>query len=181
MGQGIDKVILNVGCGLDKLPNAVNVDLYGDPDVRHDLNVIPWPFEDNSFHHVQAFHVLEHLTNWWGAFEECSRVLKPNGTMEVRVPHAGCALSVGYRDHVNVINMYSFHGIDGYNQGCNAWAVETKNTVPMKLLDGQVILFPKFNWMRFMPKWVVKFCIEHLYNFAWEQRLYFQSTKTIGG
>jgi SAM-dependent methyltransferase len=179
MEQGFEKVILNVGCGLNMLPDAINIDLYGEPDVRWDLNIKPWPFEDNRFHHIQAFHVFEHLTNWWGAFEECSRVLKPNGTMEVRVPHCSSSLSLGYRDHVNVINMYSFHGIDGYAQGTNAWAVSTKETVPMRLIDGMVMFYPKYNWMRFMPKFIKKFCIEHLCNFAWEQRMSFQSTKKI--
>ena len=31
------------------------------PDVVHDLNEIPLPFEDNSFDEIHAYEVLEHL------------------------------------------------------------------------------------------------------------------------
>ena len=181
MGQGFEKAILNVGCGLNMLPGAVNIDLYGDPDVRHDLNVIPWPFEDNKFVHIQAYHVFEHLTNWWGAFEECARVLVPYGTMELRMPHESSSTALCYRDHINVFGSQSFHGIDGFMAGTNAWAKDVKETVSLKLIDTALVPYKKYNWIaRFFPK-TLNFMAYHMRNFIWEQRYYFQSTKTIGG
>ena len=181
MGQGFEKAILNVGCGLNMLPGAVNIDLYGEPDIRWDLNVTPWPFEDNSFHHIQAFHILEHLTNWWGAFEECARVLAPYGTLELRMPHESSTTAQCYRDHLNVFSLASFHGIENFGYGNNAWAKEFTNTVPLAFIDSKLVPFKKYQWMiRFCPQ-VLNFCAAHFRNFIWEQRYYFKSSKTIGG
>jgi len=54
---------LNLGCGNFKLEDWINVDrseIYK-PDVLHDLEVIPWPFESNSADNIALSHVLEHL------------------------------------------------------------------------------------------------------------------------
>ncbi len=31
------------------------------PDVLHDLNLVPWPFADNQFSEVHGYEILEHL------------------------------------------------------------------------------------------------------------------------
>jgi SAM-dependent methyltransferase len=80
---------LNLGCGADYLPGYVNIDFHGhvETDVRHDLNTFPYPFEDASFDHVLASHVLEHLDRPFLVMKELHRLLKPGGTLIVRVPH----------------------------------------------------------------------------------------------
>ena len=45
---------LNLGCGQNKMPGYVNVDKYGAPDVRHDLESFPWPWPDGAFDEVFA-------------------------------------------------------------------------------------------------------------------------------
>jgi len=65
-------------------------DIYGKKvkvDVVHDLNVYPWPFNDNEFDHVQAWAIIEHLDFPIKAMSEIKRILKPGGTALVRVPH----------------------------------------------------------------------------------------------
>ena len=181
MGEGPQKVVLNLGCGINKLPQALNVDAYGEPDVKWDLNQTPWPFEDNRFVHIQAYHVFEHLRNWWGAFEECSRVLAPYGTMELRMPHESSQTALCYRDHLNVFSPISFHGIEGSGCGNNAWAKEVKNSLPIKMIDTKLVPFNSYQWMMRWCPWLLSFCATHLRNFIWEQRYYFQSTKPIGG
>ena len=52
---------LNLGCGMNRLDGYVNVDRYGEPDLRHDLEVVPWPWPDDSVSEVLLKHVLEHL------------------------------------------------------------------------------------------------------------------------
>lgn len=80
---------LNLGCGEHKKGGYVNIDwqVLAKPDVVHDLNVFPYPFPDNSFDLVEAFHVLEHLDKPFLIMKELHRILKPGGTLHIKVPH----------------------------------------------------------------------------------------------
>lgn len=80
---------LNLGCGADKKQGYVNLDWQSltNPDVVHDLNNLPYPFPDNSFELVEAFHVLEHLDKPFLVMKEMHRILKPGGALHIKVPH----------------------------------------------------------------------------------------------
>ena len=82
-------MILNLGCGNTGISGAVNHDRFRfapHVDVAHDLNVVPWPWEDNSFQTIVAIDVLEHLDDFIQFFNECWRILQPGGEIHVRVP-----------------------------------------------------------------------------------------------
>jgi SAM-dependent methyltransferase len=80
---------LNVGCGNDRRPGWVNVDL---PDF--DAGSRPWPWPDDHFFRVYAGCLLPHLAPSTGAEEdplhvaitEAYRVLAPGGVFEVTAP-----------------------------------------------------------------------------------------------
>lgn len=80
---------LNLGCGEFKKEGYVNVDLYSvsEPDVRHDLNEIPYPFTDDEFELIEADHVLEHLNNPFSVMKELHRISKNGALIIIRVPH----------------------------------------------------------------------------------------------
>ncbi len=80
---------LNLGCGEHHKEGYVNVDWQPltKPDVAHNLNVIPYPFEECSFQHIEAFHVLEHLDRPFEIMREMHRILEPDGTLHIKVPH----------------------------------------------------------------------------------------------
>lgn len=80
---------LNLGCAGFKKEGYVNVDWQGivEPDVEHNLNVYPYPFKDNEFDLVEAFHIIEHLDRPFDVMKEIHRILKPGGTLIVKVPH----------------------------------------------------------------------------------------------
>jgi len=81
---------LNLGCGNVILPGAVNHDIRRhrpEIDVVHDLNVLPWPWADESFDLIVAQAVLEHLQiTLIESMDECWRLLRPEGTLDLRVP-----------------------------------------------------------------------------------------------
>lgn len=66
----------------------VNVDWRFEAGYRnlivHDLNVFPYPFEDDEFEKVFASHVLEHLDNPQKALYEMLRIAR---IVEIYVPH----------------------------------------------------------------------------------------------
>jgi len=54
---------LNLGCGANKVVGCINVDMYGNPDIKHNLDEYPYPFENDSVDEIYAFHLLEHLSS----------------------------------------------------------------------------------------------------------------------
>lgn len=82
---------LNIGCGANKFPGFINVDKFGEPDVRHDLEICPWPWADDTFEEVVAVHVLEHLGQdpevFIGVIKELYRVCRNGAKIQIVVPH----------------------------------------------------------------------------------------------
>lgn len=85
-------MILDLGCGTAKEPGAVGVDNVELPgvDVKHDLLDFPYPFADGCAKEVYLKHVLEHfeLPDIQRILREAYRILAPEGTVHVRLPHA---------------------------------------------------------------------------------------------
>lgn len=79
---------LNLGCGEDLKKGFINLDyFYKGADVRHDLNVFPYPFKNEYFDYILASHVLEHLEKPIKVIDECFRILKFNGVLDIYVPY----------------------------------------------------------------------------------------------
>lgn len=58
-------------------------------DAVWDLNQTPWPWKDEQFETVIAKAVFEHLDiDLLTAVDECWRILKPGGTIYIKVPNA---------------------------------------------------------------------------------------------
>ena len=84
---------INLGSGSKILKGYVNVDKfqYYNPDVVHDLEKFPYPFEDNSIDEILLSHVLEHIGQNPDVFnniiKELYRICKNNSIVDIRVPH----------------------------------------------------------------------------------------------
>lgn len=82
-------IVLDLGCGPDKVPGATGVDSHSFPgvDVVWNLEKTPYPFADGSVDHIFFRHSLEHLENAQGALREALRLLKNGGRLTVITPH----------------------------------------------------------------------------------------------
>jgi hypothetical protein len=82
---------LNLGCGQHLKPGYVNVDKYGHPDIYHDLETFPWPWEENTVDEIILNHVLEHLGESRAVYleiiQEIYRICTPGAIVHVAVPH----------------------------------------------------------------------------------------------
>lgn len=174
MGANARPILLNLGCGKNRLPGHVNVDLYGTPDMVWDLEVFPYPWADNSVDGIEMWHVLEHLGDWWTAFTECARVLKPGGYLNIRVPDESSPTALTYRDHKHVFSLRSFHGVQGALVGSNSWAETVVDSVPLELETYVQVPHKEYNWMARWCPWLLRFCAKHLRGFIWEQRFGFR-------
>jgi SAM-dependent methyltransferase len=80
---------LDLGCGTNKRPGAVGVDNNpaAAPDVLHDLESFPYPFDDSSFDEILIDNVLEHLSDVVRTVEEIHRIGRPGALVEIYVPY----------------------------------------------------------------------------------------------
>lgn len=93
--------ILDLGCGQKKVPGSVGVDFMRNPsvDLVHDLDVVPYPFESDSFDAIYMNHCIEHLSDPKKTLEECMRIARPNAAIYITLPHFTNAASFGDVTH----------------------------------------------------------------------------------
>ena len=121
--------ILNLGAGNKIIKGAVNHDRTAhrpEIDVAHDLNELPWPFEDNSFDQIAALAVFEHLDHdLVSSLNECWRILRPGGTVTVKLPYWNSDNS--YRDptHRWFFSLGAFDQFDPDTERGRAYAFYT--------------------------------------------------------
>ncbi len=181
--SGIAPKVLNLGCGFKQWIGATNVDAFDicKPDIVWNINDTPWPWaHEGEYDAIMAHHVFEHLDDWWAVFKECARVLKPGGTLEIKVPDESSGTALSYRDHHHVFTVYSFHGVvDGgglvaARHGTNAWAAGEVGSVPLKAVSFAQVPHQSYWWMAKCFPWLMAFCARHMRNFIWEQIFTFE-------
>ena len=84
-----------------------------DPHVVHDLNMFPYPFDDNMFDEIHAYEVLEHCGTqgdfrfFFNQFEEIHRILKPGGYFIASCPTWDGPWAWSDPGHTRVISEHS--------------------------------------------------------------------------
>ena len=68
-------------------------------DIITDLDISPYPFEDNSIDRIYTCHTLEHIKDWIRFVGECHRILKPYCELEIRVPYGHTQLNNPHHLH----------------------------------------------------------------------------------
>jgi SAM-dependent methyltransferase len=93
--------ILDVGCGSAKVAGAVGLDISPDTqaDIVHDLDVFPYPIEDNQFDEILAQDVIEHVREPIRVIEELHRVARSGARIQLRTPHFSSVLAYGDPTH----------------------------------------------------------------------------------
>ena len=151
-----DLLKLNLGCGADVRDDWLNYDaalaLEGQDGIIHwkagqpltlpDRRCLP----DESVERIDAIHLIEHIPHsddeqlWFGFWEECWRVLAPDGVLHVEVPWGNNPWVWGDPGHHRAINLECFVWLSaedvmkaaarersimsGYRPKCNfGWAV----------------------------------------------------------
>lgn len=103
--------------------NLTRLDIDPDckPDVLHDLNVLPLPFEDNTFNEIHAVDILEHTGqqgDWrffFAQFSEFWRILKPGGYFVGACPKWDSPWAWSDPGHSRI---FSFHTLIFLDQSC---------------------------------------------------------------
>lgn len=119
--------MLDIGCGLQKIPGAVGIDINpaSQADVFHNLNQFPYPFEDNQFERIYGTDVLEHLDDVIRTMEEIHRIGRPGGQVFLRVPHFSSTHAFGDPTHKHFFNTES---LDYFCGGFSKYSYDTSAT-----------------------------------------------------
>lgn len=94
----------------NKFEDTVTIDIFGTPDIIHNLNDRPLPFYDNTFDEIHAYEVLEHIgiqgdfKSFFEEFTEYHRILKPDGMLLATVPKWDNMWAWGDPGHTRIIN-----------------------------------------------------------------------------
>jgi len=99
---------LDLACGTNKQAGFIGVDIGGDADIIHDLNIYPWPFEDNSVDEILCSHYVEHVEELMKFFNECYRIMKPEAKMMIFAPYYSSVRAMQDPTHKNFISEMSF-------------------------------------------------------------------------
>jgi SAM-dependent methyltransferase len=104
-------VILDLGCGLQKLPGSIGVDIVALPgvDLVHDLSRIPYPFPESWADEVRLSHVLEHMSDPLPILEETWRIARPGALVRIRTPHYSGVFAWKDPTHRRAFSSESFH------------------------------------------------------------------------
>ena len=112
-------MILNVGSGKDRsIGGAVTLDVNPStsPDIVHDLNKFPWPFDDDTFEAIHCMDVIEHMEDVVKTMEEMHRISRVGARVYIATPHFSCANSYTDPTHRHHLGFFSFDYFTGENQ-----------------------------------------------------------------
>lgn len=123
---------IDLGGGLNCPSGYVGIDKRGG-HVRGDLEA-PLPFLDDSIDEVRAHHVLEHIINLIPLMNECRRVLKPGGLMEIEVPKFPSFTCFVDPTHVRAFADGTFDyftpRLAYFNYGIEPWTIVSRRSSP---------------------------------------------------
>lgn len=111
---------LHLGCGNIVLEGWINQDLVKLKGVDSvcDLQLFPWPYEENSFDELQAHHVLEHLPDTVKTIEEMHRICRDGAVVNIRVPFWNSPDMISDPTHRVFFNERSFDYFDPEKDYC---------------------------------------------------------------
>jgi len=115
---------LNLGCGIDKREGYINLDncenVY--PDVLHDLDLFPWPFQEGMFEEIVAADIFEHVLYPIKFMNECWRILELSGKLLIRTSYFDSEQSFCDPTHRRFLTINSFDFFDTRTElGARYW------------------------------------------------------------
>ena len=110
-GKKRDKKILSSNDNYE-YENPTTLDINPDvkPDIIHDMEIIPLPFDDYEFEEIHAYSILEHIGQqgdyrfFFNQFTDFWRILKPDGKFYAIVPSYDSVWAWGDPSHKRMIN-----------------------------------------------------------------------------
>lgn len=107
-----EEKILNLGCGNDIYgTDRLDFKETDSTTLVHDLEK-PLPFLSNTFDEIRAWRILEHIKNVGNFVDECYRVLKLNGKLDMITDNAGYIIFHVKSEHNAYLNHKEYKKAD---------------------------------------------------------------------
>lgn len=168
-------MILELGAGRTRSRDGVvTVDRAAStsPDVVHDLDVVPWPFDTSSFDVIRCYDVVEHIGDLLRFMGEVHRVGARGARVEITTPHYSSANSWTDPTHRQHLGCRSFdyftagHALSFYSGARFAIRerrIRFRNTLRGRVLEQIANRHPEFyeehlTWM--LPAFHLWFVLE---------------------
>ncbi len=107
---------LDIGCGENKQPEFVGMDRRKLPgvDIKHDLEVFPYPLPDACCIAIVGSHIVEHIKPWLmlDFMNELWRIMKVGGQLAFVHPYGVNDLYVQDPTHCNPCNVATWQYFD---------------------------------------------------------------------
>lgn len=149
--------VLDLGCGNKKREGAIGIDFNSRTaaDVFHDLNVFPYPLEDESFDEIYLDNTLEHLDDVIRVMEEVHRICKPGGIVKVIVPYFRSIWACIDPTHKHFFTVDSFAYFDPTHSICIRYAYSLVRFRVEKIVFNETLInrWTKKIVLRFANKW----------------------------
>ncbi len=123
---------LDIGCGANKQPHFVGMDIQPLPgvDIVHDWNIHPWPLPNECAIMAMASHVIEHVPKviidggktrlpFIEFMDEVWRILKPDAEFAIACPHGSSQGFLQDPTHCNPLNEATFAYFDPLEPNTN--------------------------------------------------------------
>jgi ubiquinone/menaquinone biosynthesis C-methylase UbiE len=108
--QEFGKVVIDLGCGPNKKPGMIGIDVLplSGVDIVANLEEGFPTIPDNSVDEFYTTHFLEHVYNFELLMAEMYRTLKPGGIAKITVPHFSNPYYYSDYTHKRFFGLYSF-------------------------------------------------------------------------
>ena len=155
-----DGLRLNLGCGERHFEGFINVDKFGSPDLRLDLETFPWPWQENTVTEIWMIHVLEHLGQtpeiYLSIIKEIYRICRNGALLSIIVPHYRHQYYFDDPTHIRAITPL---GMQLFSQRLNQqWIQAGSANSPLGIYLGvnfelkNVAYKPSQDWFRLHPE-----------------------------
>jgi predicted SAM-dependent methyltransferase len=106
---------LDIACGANKKTEegvvwtGIDIAPIEGVDIVHDLNVYPWPIEDNSVDEAWCSHYIEHTPDLMKFMNEVHRIMKPGAKVTFISPYYSSVRCWQDPTHLRAISEWTYY------------------------------------------------------------------------
>jgi len=170
-------VVIELGCGPNKQPGCIGVDFVDLPgvdivaDIDDGLGFLP----DASADSVISYSFFEHVENLEQLIAEIVRVLKPEGSCSLFVPHFSSPFYYSDYTHKTFFGLYTLRYFCGDEDQLMRKVPNHYTKTRIRVVSQRLVFYSSFRGIRFLKK-VFQKVVNHS---TWTQEFYEENLSAL--